>query len=106
MAGALSSLKIVEVGEMVSAPYCSKLLADMGADVIKVERVPDGDDTRRFTDHALQRATLGDAANVRTLFEPAVAVEAHLAGRVVHQNDARQGRVREILTQPFDLFFR
>ena len=31
MAGALSSLKIVEVGEMVSAPYCSKLLADMGA---------------------------------------------------------------------------
>ena len=38
MAGALSSLKIVEVGEMVSAPYCSKLLADMGAEVVKIER--------------------------------------------------------------------
>ena len=46
MAGALSSLKIVEVGEMVSAPYCSKLLADMGAEVIKVERPGVGDRSR------------------------------------------------------------
>ena len=46
MAGALASLKIVEVGELVSAPYCSKLLADMGAEVIKVERVGVGDIAR------------------------------------------------------------
>ena len=46
MAGALSSLKIVEVGEMVSAPYCSKLLADMGAEVVKVERPGVGDRAR------------------------------------------------------------
>ena len=46
MAGALSSLRIVEVGEMVSAPYCSKLLADMGAEVVKVERPGVGDRSR------------------------------------------------------------
>ena len=46
MAGALSDLKIVEVGEMVSAPYASKLLADMGAEVIKVERPGAGDRAR------------------------------------------------------------
>ena len=46
MAGALSSLKIVEVGELVSAPYCSKLLADMGAEVVKVERPGTGDRAR------------------------------------------------------------
>jgi crotonobetainyl-CoA:carnitine CoA-transferase CaiB-like acyl-CoA transferase len=46
MAGALSSLKIVEVGEMASAPYCSKLLADMGAEVVKVERPGAGDRAR------------------------------------------------------------
>ena len=46
MAGALSDLKIIEVGEMVSAPYCSKLLADMGADVIKIERPKIGDRAR------------------------------------------------------------
>lgn len=46
MAGALSDLKIIEVGEMVSAPYCSKLFADLGADVIKVERPTVGDRAR------------------------------------------------------------
>ena len=46
MKTALSSLKIVEVGEMVSAPYAAKLMADMGAEVIKIER-PDGGDRAR-----------------------------------------------------------
>ncbi len=46
MAGALSSLKIVEIGEMASAPYASKLMADMGAEVIKVERPGIGDHAR------------------------------------------------------------
>ena len=46
MPGALSSLKIIELGEMVSAPYASKLMADMGAEVIKVERPPIGDKAR------------------------------------------------------------
>ncbi|HVN88788.1 MAG TPA: CoA transferase [Candidatus Binataceae bacterium] len=47
MPGALSSLKIVEVGEAVSAPYATKLMADMGAEVIKVERPHVGDSSRR-----------------------------------------------------------
>jgi crotonobetainyl-CoA:carnitine CoA-transferase CaiB-like acyl-CoA transferase len=46
MAGALASLKIVEIGEMASAPYASKLMADMGAEVIKVERPGVGDHAR------------------------------------------------------------
>jgi len=46
MAGALSGLKVVELGEMVSAPYAAKLMADMGAEVIKIERPGDGDGAR------------------------------------------------------------
>lgn len=46
MAGALASLKIVEIGEMASAPYAAKLMADMGAEVIKVERPGAGDRAR------------------------------------------------------------
>ncbi|MBF8268206.1 MAG: CoA transferase, partial [Dehalococcoidia bacterium] len=32
---ALSGLKIVELGGFVAAPYCTKLMADLGAEVIK-----------------------------------------------------------------------
>ncbi len=45
--GALEGMKIVEYCNMVSGPYCSKLLADMGADVLKVEPPFTGDDSRR-----------------------------------------------------------
>lgn len=44
--GALSGLKVLEYGEFVSAPYCGKLLADLGADVIKVEKTG-GDRARK-----------------------------------------------------------
>ena len=44
----LGGFKIVELSHIMAAPTCGQLLADMGADVIKVERLPAGDDTRRF----------------------------------------------------------
>jgi len=46
MAGPLSTVRIIEVGEMVSAPYAAKLMADLGAEVIKVERPATGDRAR------------------------------------------------------------
>ncbi len=47
MSGPFANLKVVEVGEMASAPYAGKLLADLGADVVKVERPGVGDRARR-----------------------------------------------------------
>jgi CoA:oxalate CoA-transferase len=44
---ALEGVKIVEYCNMVSGPYCSKLLADMGAEVLKIEPPLLGDDSRR-----------------------------------------------------------
>jgi crotonobetainyl-CoA:carnitine CoA-transferase CaiB-like acyl-CoA transferase len=43
---ALAGVKVIEFATMVSGPYCGKLLADLGADVIKVE--PIGGDPARF----------------------------------------------------------
>ncbi len=42
----LTGLKVVECGNLVSAPYLGKLLADLGAEVIKVEE-PGGDLSRK-----------------------------------------------------------
>jgi crotonobetainyl-CoA:carnitine CoA-transferase CaiB-like acyl-CoA transferase len=45
----LAGLKVVEFVHMVMGPTCGLVLADLGADVIKVEPRPDGDNTRRLT---------------------------------------------------------
>ena len=45
--GALEGVRVIEFGQMASAPYCAKLFADFGADVIKVEPVV-GDVARRW----------------------------------------------------------
>ena len=45
--GLLSDLKIVEFGSFISASFCSKLMGDLGADVIKVEEPGVGDEVRR-----------------------------------------------------------
>ena len=44
---ALTGLKVMETGEFISAPYCGKLLVDLGAEVIKIERPGAGDPARR-----------------------------------------------------------
>lgn len=43
---ALEGLRVVELGEFVAAPYCTKLLSDLGAEVIKIERPGKGDEAR------------------------------------------------------------
>tara|TARA_B100000029_G_scaffold457430_1_gene486135 strand:- start:426 stop:1637 length:1212 start_codon:yes stop_codon:yes gene_type:complete len=47
--GPLQGLKVIELAHIMAGPVCGLMLADMGADVIKVERVPSGDDSRFFT---------------------------------------------------------
>src|SRR6476469_7883658 len=48
----LEGLRVIALEQAVAGPFCSRQLADMGADVIKVER-PDGGDFARGYDDAL-----------------------------------------------------
>ena len=45
--GPLKGLKVIELAHVMAGPVCGLMLADMGADVIKVEKINGGDDTRR-----------------------------------------------------------
>ena len=44
---ALDGAKVVEYGTLVSAPFCSKILGDLGAEVIKIEQPGCGDIARK-----------------------------------------------------------
>jgi crotonobetainyl-CoA:carnitine CoA-transferase CaiB-like acyl-CoA transferase len=46
--GPLVGLRVVELAHIMAGPVCGLMLADLGAEVIKVEKVPGGDDSRRF----------------------------------------------------------
>ena len=46
--GALSGIRVIELGQLIAGPFCGQLLGDMGADVIKVEPPGAGDPMRNW----------------------------------------------------------
>src|SRR3982074_826807 len=46
--GPLAGMRVLELAQIMARPTCGMMLADMGADVIKVEKLPGGDDSRGY----------------------------------------------------------
>ena len=44
----LAGVRVVEMGRLIAAPFCAQILGDLGADVIKIERIGSGDDSRTY----------------------------------------------------------
>lgn len=63
-AGPLSGLRVLELAQLLAGPYCGQLLADLGADVVKVEQPGIGDPMREWG---------RERANGRPLWWPIVA---------------------------------
>jgi crotonobetainyl-CoA:carnitine CoA-transferase CaiB-like acyl-CoA transferase len=48
MAGPLTGIRVIEVGTLIAAPFATRLLAEFGAEIIKIEALGDGDPLRRW----------------------------------------------------------
>jgi crotonobetainyl-CoA:carnitine CoA-transferase CaiB-like acyl-CoA transferase len=78
----LTDLKVIDLSHIMAGPTCSMLLADLGADVIKVEKIPGGDDTR----HSVPPSIAGESAAFLMMNRNKRGIALHLkteAGRAV-----------------------
>lgn len=110
--GPLTGLIVIEMGSLIAGPFCAQLLADLGAEVIKLE-VPDGGDPMRDWGHEAEggvsltwpligRNKKSVTCNLRT------AEGQQLARRLIEQADVlvenfRPGRLEEWGLGPDDL---
>ena len=53
MQGALHGIKVIELAQVMAGPTCGLMLADMGADVIKIENAASGDDSRKYAEPSI-----------------------------------------------------
>lgn len=57
MSGALDGIKVIDLSRILAGPWASQMLADLGAQVIKIERPKKGDDTRYWGPPFIKEAT-------------------------------------------------
>ncbi len=95
MSGPLAHLTVLDLSRVLAGPWCTQLLADLGATVIKIERPGSGDDTRAWGPPYLKDAAGHDTQRGRLL--PLLQSRQALGGRRFH--DARRTAIVQDLAR-------
>src|SRR4051794_18397046 len=105
MVDILAGLRVVEVGQMLAGPYAGAIFADLGAEVVKVERTAGGDDARHMgpafrhddalTFHIYNRGKKSLAIDLDTQSGRAV-FERLVAGADIMLHNLRPGVVKKL----------
>jgi crotonobetainyl-CoA:carnitine CoA-transferase CaiB-like acyl-CoA transferase len=97
MSGPLAGVKVVELAQIMAGPTCGMLLADMGADVIKVEKIPSGDDSRGYAEPSVNGESAAFMAMNRNKRSIAVDLKTDGGKEVVRRLVARS----DVLTENY-----
>src|SRR6202007_1799451 len=77
--GPLTGYRVLELGSTVAGPFCGRLLADFGAEVIKIE-APDGDPLR----------SMGERLEGRSLYAPSLFLNKALISIDLHRPEGQE----------------
>ncbi len=95
-AGALSHLRVLDLSRILAGPFCTQMLGDLGADIVKIERPDGGDDTRGwgppFLENGLSAYFVAANRNKRSL---ALDLKRDGSGEVIRRLAARSDVVVE-----------
>ncbi len=93
----LEGVKVLDLTQIMAGPYCAMMLADMGADVVKVEKPNGGDDTRRMGPPFIEGESAAFLAINRNKRSMVVDLRADRGREIVHD----MARESDILIQNF-----
>jgi crotonobetainyl-CoA:carnitine CoA-transferase CaiB-like acyl-CoA transferase len=95
--GPLDGVKVLELAQIMAGPTCGMLLADLGADVIKVERVPGGDDTRTMS----RPSVAGESAAFMAMNRNKRGIALNLKLPAAKEALKRMARRADVLTENY-----
>ncbi len=97
MSGPLAGVKVLELAQIMAGPTCGMMLADLGADVIKVERIPGGDDTRRMDRPAVR----GESASFMAMNRNKRGIALHLKLPAAQEALKRMAARADVVTENY-----